>query len=81
MSLSMNEYYFIIQSCPNKENCKYWPRSWDFKDRFEALQVGILDSLLQLGQIKILIDIQTIPFFPLMKISMDFIEMTPSQFS
>lgn len=36
---------------------------------------------LQFGQIKILIDIQTIPLSPLMKFSMDFIEMTPLQYS
>lgn len=40
----MNEYYFIMQSCPNKDNCKYDLRKWDFKDRFEALQLDILDS-------------------------------------
>lgn len=32
---------------------------------------------LQFGQIKILIDIQTVPLSPLMKFSRNFIEMTP----
>lgn len=36
---------------------------------------------LSLGQIKTLIDIQTMPFSPLKNFSMDFTEITPSQYS